>query len=326
MKKVLVTGITGQDGLFLTNILLDSKKPYEIVGITRDVKSKNQFFNNLNKINNNKGLKNSVRLIDIDLLNFEATRDFIQSYAPDFVYNLSGPSSVYDSFTDKSIYDSILKIFDNLTSSLIENNLFPKFFQASSSELFANSSEALNESSLLLPRSPYAKAKLKNHYKVTSLKENYSWSIYSGLMFNHESEFRKKDYLFPKIINAALNISRKNQNVLKVGSLDMIRDWAFAGDIVNAIDLLLEKKMYEEYVIGSGVGTTIENIISYVFGYFDLDYKKFIEIDSSLLREGAPQSIVSDPTKVSNLGWKPTHNIFMLLDRCISYKVNSTTA
>jgi GDPmannose 4,6-dehydratase len=325
MKKVLVTGITGQDGLFLTNILLDSKKPYEIVGITRDVKSKNQFFNNLNKINNNKGLKNSVRLIDIDLLNFEATRDFIQSYAPDFVYNLSGPSSVYDSFTDKSIYDSILKIFDNLTSSLIENNLFPKFFQASSSELFANSSEALNESSLLLPKSPYAKAKLKNHYKVTSLKENYSWSIYSGLMFNHESEFRKNDYLIMKIINNAIKINDDKNHKLTIGSSEYIRDWSYAGDTANAIYNITENGNYTNYVIGSGKGHKISEILEIVFSFFNLDWRNYILIDNSLLREGGPNKIISDPSLIlQDLGWKTKTSFETIITKCIDSKISKS--
>ena len=325
MKKVLVTGITGQDGLFLTNILLDSKKPYEIVGITRDVKTKNQFFNNLNKINNNKGLKNSVRLIDIDLLNFEATRDFIQSYAPDFVYNLSGPSSVYDSFTDKSIYDSILKIFDNLTSSLIENNLFPKFFQASSSELFANSSEALNESSLLLPRSPYAKAKLKNHYKVTSLKENYSWSIYSGLMFNHESEFRKNDYLIMKIINNAIKINDDKNHKLTIGSSEYIRDWSYAGDTANAIYNITENGNYTNYVIGSGKGHKISEILEIVFSFFNLDWRNYILIDNSLLREGDPNKIISDPSLIlQDLGWKTKTSFETIITKCIDSKISKS--
>lgn len=322
MKKVLITGITGQDGLFLTNILLNSKKSYEVVGITRDVKSKSQFFNNLKKISNDKGLKNSVRLIDIDLLNPETTRDFIQSYSPDFVYNLSGPSSVYDSFTDKSIYDSILKIFDNLTSSLVENNLFPKFFQASSSELFANSSEPLNESSLLLPRSPYAKAKLKNHYKVTSLKEEYSWSIYSGLMFNHESEFRKNNYLIMKIVNNAIKINNYKNHKLTIGSSEYIRDWSYAGDTASAIYNITENGNYTNYVIGSGKGHKISEILEIVFSYFNLDWRNYILIDNSLLRKGDPNKIVSDPSLVlQDLGWKTKTSFETIITKCIDSRI-----
>ena len=325
MKKVLITGITGQDGLFLTNILLNSKKPYEIVGITRNVKSKSQFFNNLNKISNDKGLKNSVRLIDIDLLNSEATRDFIQSYSPDFVYNLSGPSSVYDSFTDKSIYDSILTIFDNLTNSLVGNNLFPKFFQASSSELFANSSEPLNESSLLLPRSPYAEAKLKNHYKVTSLKEEYSWSIYSGLMFNHESEFRKNNYLIMKIINNAIKINNDKNHKLTIGSSEYIRDWSYAGDTANAIYNITENGNYTNYVIGSGEGHKISEILEIVFSHFNLDWRNYILIDNSLLRKGDPNKIVSDPSLIlQDLGWKTKTSFETIVTKCIDSRISKS--
>ncbi len=322
MENILITGISGQDGLFLASNYL-AKKKYKVFGVSRNINNK-KIVDNVKQIS---GLHDiEIHIDNIDLKNKDLVRQYIDRVKPSTIINFSGPSSVTRSIVEKDSKESILKIFDNLIDAITDLNDDIVFVQPGSSEMFnLHDTKKLTEKSPMDPKTPYAEAKFEIFNKLIDLREQRGLKVINTILFNHESEFRKKDYLFPKVINAALNISRKNQNVLKVGSLDMIRDWSFAGDIVNAIDLLLEKKMYGEYVIGSGVGTTIENIISYVFGYFDLDYKKFIEIDSSFLREGAPQSIVSDPTKVSNLGWKPTHNIDMLLDRCISYRLNSAT-
>ncbi len=323
MENILITGISGQDGLFLASNYL-AKKKYKVFGVSRNNNNK-KIIDNIKQIS---GLDDfELHIDDIDLQNKDLVREYINIVRPSTIINFSGPSSVTKSLVNKDSKNIILKIFDNLIDAITDLNDEIVFVQPGSSEMFnLHDTKKLTETSPMDPKTPYAEAKFEIYNNLIDLREQRGLKVINTILFNHESEFRKKDYLFPKIINAALNISRKNQNVLKVGSLDMVRDWSFAGDIVNAIDLLLEKKMYEEYVIGTGVGTTIENIISYVFGYFDLDYKNFIEIDSSLLREGSPQSIISNPTKVSNLGWKPTHNIKMLLDRCISYTVNSTTA
>ncbi len=323
MQKVLITGITGQDGLFLTDILLRSQKTYEIVGITRDLKASSSFYNNLEKISKKEEFKNTLDLVDVNLLNLKTTEDFIKSYSPDFVYNLSGPSSVYNSFIDKSIHDSILKIFDNLTESLVKNNQFPNFFQASSSELFANSEKPLNESSALLAKSPYAEAKLKNHFKVFSLKESYSWPIYSGLMFNHESEFRKNDYLIMKIINSAISISKDKAQKLTIGSLNYIRDWSYAGDIAKAIYNITENGNNTSYVIGSGEGHKILEILDIVFTYFNLNWENHVLVDDSLLRKGDPKKVVSDPSVImKDLGWKTTTSFETMIINCIKSKIH----
>ena len=322
MQKVLITGITGQDGLFLTNILLHSQKKYEIVGITRALNSRDIFYNNLKNITKKEGFNNSIELVDVNLLNPKAIEDLIKSFSPDFVYNLSGPSSVYNSFIDKSIHNSILNIFENLTGALIKNNLFPKFFQASSSELFSNSEKPLSETSALLAKSPYAEAKLLNHFKVFSLKENYSWPIFSGLMFNHESEFRKKEYLFMKIIQYVEDLNKNGfKQKLKIGSLNIKRDWSFAGDICEAIYLISHFANSSSYVLGSGKSVSINYIIDFIFKYYDLNYKDFVVTDKKLLRKGDPNNIISNPQKIKKeLGWEVKYSIDDLLIRCIQKK------
>lgn len=323
MQKVLITGITGQDGLFLTDILLRSQKPYEIVGITRDIKSSSIFYNNLGTISKKDRFKNSLELVNVNLLDAKTAENFFQDYSPDYVYNLSGPSSVYNSFIDESIRDSIINIFENITKALIKNSIFPRFFQASSSELFAYNAQPLNESSTLLAKSPYAEAKLINHYKVFSLKEDFSWPIYSGLMFNHESEFRKNDYLIMKVINSAINIKNGKSKKLSIGSLNYVRDWSYAGDIAKAIYNLTEKGNHTSYVIGSGKGHKILDILEIVFNYFDLNWEDHVIIDKSLLRKGDPEKIVSDPSLIFNdLGWKTTTSFENMVVKCIESRTH----
>ena len=171
------------------------------------------------------------------MFNKKEVLEFIQFVNPDYVYNLTGPSSVYESIKtpDESI-KKITTIFNNLTESLIKSKNFCNFFQSSSSEMFGNTNESiLNENSNFKPNSPYATAKLINHESVINLNKTYDWPIVSGIMFNHESEFRTDNYLFPKIINSAIKIYFKKDDVLEIGSLDYKRDWSYAKDIVEIV-------------------------------------------------------------------------------------------
>ncbi len=322
MKKVLVTGITGQDGIFLTNKLLQNHKNIQIIGITRNPKNKNSFFNNLNRINSGVTNTESVSLIDLNLLNLQDTTNFISKFSPDYVVNLSGPSSVYKSFNNSLIPESICKIFDNLTTALINNNIFPNFYQASSSEIFENSKGKINEKSEFGPKSPYAIAKLKNHNKVFELRDEFDWNIYSGIMFNHESEFRRNDYLIMKIIQSAINIKNNKNNTLVLGSTSYIRDWSYSEDITNAIyQIILDGKM-GSYVIGSGVGHQISDMLNIVFNYLDLNWEEFVQVDKSLLRSGDPESIISDPTRINKeLSWETKVTFEEMVLKCLLSKI-----
>lgn len=322
MKKVLVTGITGQDGIFLTNVLLQKHKEIEIIGISRNAKNNKSFFKNLNQVNNQIHNLESISLVDLNLLDLNDTFEFIRQINPDYVVNLSGPSSVYKSFKDSSIPTSICTIFNNLTTALIENNQFPNFYQASSSEIFKESENKLNEQSEFDPKSPYAIAKFKNHNKVFELREKYDWNIVSGIMFNHESEFRKNDYLIMKIIQSAIKIKNNKQEILTLGSTSYIRDWSYSEDIAKAIYQIVTNGVSGSYVIGSGVGHKIADILDIVFNFLDLDWKKFVNIDESLLRTGDPIKIISDPHRIINdLSWKPEVSFEEMVMKCLTSKL-----
>lgn len=321
-ENILITGITGQDGIFLTSSLIEMNKKANIYGISRDKSS--TFINKINKFNQNLTTEN-IHIVNTDLRDKKQVFNIIEDIKPSQIYNLTGPSSVYESINKADFYrKSILNMFDNLTESCIELRLFPSFFQASSSETFdKNNTIPLNENSSFNPRTPYAEAKYEVYNSVIALRETYDWNIKAGIMFNHESEYREQGYLFSKIIDSAIKIKNNQLDKLTVGSLSYIRDWSFAGDVAEAIMLMNFSNNSNDFVIGSGLGTSIEDLLNITFSEFNLDYKEYVEVDSSLLRIGDPQKIISDPTNLKNkTGWYPKLNIQQLIERCISFKLN----
>jgi len=320
--KYLITGITGQDGIHLTNFLLTNKNVNSILGISRSSNS-SQFLKNLNYLNNSLNTK-KISISNINLYNEKEVSNIITDFNPDFIFNLSGPSSVYNSFKkpDDS-YNSIVNIFDNLINACITNKRFIKFFQPSSSEMFAdNGNLKLNEESKYAPLSPYAKAKYEIHQKISTLRNEYDWNINSGILFNHESEFRKDDYLFMKVINNAIQIKNKKLTSFTLGSLDLIRDWSYAKDTTEAMYYITEDLVGDDYVIGSGEGKSIKELALNVFDFFDLDYSNYIKVDSNLLREQTPNTIIADTKKIKNkIGWSNKTSFESLIEKCIKFKL-----
>ncbi len=320
MNNYLITGITGQDGIFLTKKLLKESKNNNIFGISRNP-NPNSFYSKLSTLC--EFSKSQIFFHNIDLLNKESVKTFLSEIEPVEIYNFSGPSSVYDSYRKpKETFYEITEIFNNLTNSLIELENFPRFFQASSSEMFGNNSKSnMDENTKFDPISPYAEAKLKNHLDVMNLKKTYGWRICSGIMFNHESQFRNKEYLIMKIINTAKNIKENNEKKLVVGSLDYKRDWTYAEDTVDAIYKIVKNTNDSSFVIGSGKTYSIQNMIEIIFNFFDLDFDKYIEVDSNLLRENDPIEIGSNPKKLINAtGWKQKHTFEELILKTIRFK------
>jgi len=212
----------------------------------------------------------------------------------------------------------IENIFDNLINGCKKNNITPRFFQASSSEMFEINEGKLNENSKMKPRNPYSLSKLRNHQKVINLNKELEWNIFSGVLFNHESEFRSAEYLFLKIIKQTKEIAEKKRNVLKIGSLEYQRDWSFAGDIAIAIKEITLNGTKPTYVVGSGTSTSIKFLIDFVFDYFGLNPEKYIEIDEKILRPNDPLKIVSDPSLINReLNWRTAISIEKLIKRCI---------
>ena len=322
MENILITGISGQDGIFLTNNLLNRDEELIIHGTSR-TKDKEIINNQLKKVGTN-NLQN-LKIYNLDLENKNEVEDLILRVKPNKIFNLSGPSSVYDSFNEPQRTEkTILTIFNNLIEVLVLKDIKCNFFQASSSEMFsANLEGKIDESSKLEPNSPYAKAKVTNHNKLLDLINEYQWNMTSGIMFNHESEFRENNYLTSKIINTAFEIYKKRDGKLAIGSLDYVRDWSFAGDIMDAVSILAHNDAKGSYVLGSGVGKSIKELVQIIFSYFNLDWEKYVVVDNSLLRSGDPKIKVSDPSKIFNeFGWKTKVSFEDLIERCIEKKLN----
>ena len=320
-QKILITGITGQDGVFLTKKLLEENNNIHISGFSRSAETK-EFYKKLEYLNKNLTLEN-LNIVNVNISNFSAVSDFINQFKPDCVYNLTGPSSVYNSL--ESPVNTSLEMttnFMNLINALILDNNYSNFFQPSSSEMFnQDTSDRLDEGSAFNPISSYALSKFYIHKFIEILREKYEWNISNGILFNHESEFRENNYLIMKIINGAIDIKNGNKDELTIGSLEMTRDWSFAGDIVEAMQLLVEQGNNSNYVLGSGVGRSIKEIIEFVFEYFKLDWKDYVNVDEELLRTGDPTHVVSNPNKIlKDTGWKTTTSFEELITRCIKYK------
>jgi len=321
MENILITGITGQDGIFLTHKLIKQNKNFSIIGISRQ-KDLDPFYNKLKLLGTDDFSK--VKILHTDLTNKQAVDLLIKEVSPTRVFNLSGPSSVYDSLNYPEHTNKLITgIFDNLTESLITHENFCNFFQASSSEMLSGGLDGvIDENSEEKPNSPYAISKLNNHKKVLKLSDDFSWNIISGIMFNHESEFRDSKYLTSKIISGVKNINNKKLEFLDIGSIDYMRDWSFAGDVMDAVVKLSYGNAQGSYIIGSGVGHTIQEILEIVFGYYDLNWKKYVSIDKNLLREGDPKVKIANPKKIfSEFGWKAETSFSDLIIRCIEKSI-----
>ena len=265
MKNILITGITGQDGLYLTKLLIESEEKYNIYGTTR--KNNPLFFNRLKTIT--KEETKDIVLNEVNLLSVEELSKFVIDIEPDYVVNLSGPSSVYDSITNKNHSFYIEEIFQNLLKSVEKLKKFPNFFQASSSEMFGNNGKIYqNEKGPFYPISPYAISKYKIHNSIENFTNKMQGNIVAGIMFNHESKFRDNNFLFKKIAMYAKNHKNETEK-LRLGSLDYIRDWSFAEDICEGIYQLLINDKSGSYVLGSGEGTSIRYVLEKFFLYTD---------------------------------------------------------
>jgi len=318
IKKVLITGVTGQDGIFLSTLLLE--KGYKVYGVSRNP-SRESFLKNIYYLNKNVNVKN-FKFLKSDLSNENETKKLIKEIEPETIFNLVGPSSVYESFHNKDIKKEIIIIFNNLTSACINNLCFPSFFQASSSEMFGlNTSYILDENSDFIPNSPYAEAKLINHLTVKTLREKYNWDIVSGILFNHESEFRDSGYLISKIIDYL--ILDDSSKPLVIGSLNYQRDWSYAGDIMKLVKLISEKTSYNDFIVGSGISTSIEYLLDISFSFFNKDYKKYIEINTELLRKNDPEIRIANISKLQSfINVSEFKTIDTIIEKIIKFKLN----
>ena len=323
MKNVLITGINGQDGVILTSKLLNLSKDINILGTSR-TPDKSSFLNKISIFNQVKGLPN-INIIDVDFFDSNQLNKIITDFRPDTVFNLMGPSNVNESINNEDYYfKNIYLSFECLVTQLSQLNKKIKFFQASSSEMFGESSSPLNEQSHLQPRNPYSSAKYKIKESIESNKFDAKNIIFlEAIMFNHDSELRPRNFLIMKIISDTIDIYKKKIKKFSIGSLNYIRDWSYAGDVMDAAIQMLKLETNHSFVVGSGIGTSIEKLLDITFSEFNLEWHKFVEVDNNLLRKNDPLIIVSDPSEIENkLGWSTKYSIDEMIRKFINYKMD----
>jgi GDPmannose 4,6-dehydratase len=302
MKKALITGVTGQDGSYLAELLLG--KGYEVHGLIRRSSS----FNTGRVIDIfeepfTKGQKFFLHYADLE----DASRltNLIGSVKPDEIYNLAAQSHVKVSF-DIPDYTGVVTGLGSIRilEAIRANDLEVKFYQASSSELFGSTPPPQNENTKFHPRSPYAVAKLYAYWSTVNYREAYGIHASNGILFNHESPRRGETFVTKKIAKAAARIAFGQQNELRLGNLDAIRDWGYAPEYVEAMWRMLQMPAGSDYVIATGKSATVEDFLNECFSYFNLEASEFVIQDDRYLRPTEVDALIGDPSKAEKeLGW-----------------------
>lgn len=317
MRKALICGISGQDGAYLSEFLLS--KGYEVFGGSRDATTNN--FGNLKRLN----IFNQVQLVSINLTDFRSTLQTISKIRPDEIYNLSGQSSVGLSF-DQPIetFESICIGTLNLLEAIRFCDTSIKFYNAGSSECFGNSpDEMCDENTLFKPKSPYGIAKASAHWQVVNYREAYNLFTVNGILFNHESPLRPERFVTQKVIKAVAEIAAGKLKKLEVGNIDIVRDWGWAPDYVQAMWLMLQQEIPDDFVISTGKGHSLKEFIGMAFNCVHLDMEDYLNINQSLFRPTDLQCVVGNPQKARKiLGWSSNHDLEWIVNEMFSNKIN----
>ncbi len=304
-KKALITGITGQDGSYLTEFLL--AKGYEVHGIIRRSSSFNT--GRIDHLYNDPEISNKKLFLHYgDLADASCISRLLERVVPDEIYNLAAQSHVKVSFDIPEYTADIdatgtCRVLDAIKDTRIKT----KFYQASSSEMFGKVQEIpQKETTPFYPRSPYACAKLYSHWLTVNYRESYDMFACSGILFNHESPRRGETFVTRKITRGLADIMAKKTDKLYLGNLDAKRDWGYAGDYVEAMWLMLQQSEPDDYVIATGETYSVKEFLDESFGYAGLDWKKYVEISEKYFRPAEVDLLIGDPSKArKKLGWKP---------------------
>ena len=307
MKTAIISGITGQDGAYLSRLLL--QKGYKIIGLTRS-------YNNINK-NNLDYLKLADKIIieECDLLDFSSIIKILSKYQPNEFYNLAAQSSVGLSFeqpigTINYNINSVLNIVESIRLLKIDT----RFYQASSSEMFGRVNNLpISDNTPLHPLSPYAISKASSYWTIINYRESYNIFGVNGILFNHESYLRSPNFFVKKVITTAIDIKKGKKSQLNVGNIDIKRDFGYAPDYVEAMWLSLQANNADDYFICSGLSVGLKEIVYYIFDYLNLPKSKIIQ-NEALVRPTEITDIYGDNSKAKlKLGWKYEKSFFDVL-------------
>ena len=298
-KRALVTGITGQDGSYLAELLL--AKGYEVIGMVRRSSTVN--FGRIEHI------QDQVVLVQGDLLDQTSLIDIIREHQPDEIYNLAAQSFVPISWKQPVLTGEFTALgVTRMLEAMRTAAPGARFYQASSSEMFGKVHEVpQNERTPFYPRSPYGVAKVYGHWITVNYRESYSLFACSGILFNHESPRRGLEFVTRKVSHGAAQIKLGLAHQLQLGNLEARRDWGFAGDYVEAMWRMLQQESPDDYVVGTGETRSVRELCQVAFGYLGLDWEKHVVVDPKLIRPAEVDLLVSDPLKArEKLGWQPT--------------------
>jgi GDPmannose 4,6-dehydratase len=304
-KKAMITGITGQDGSYLSELLLE--KGYEVHGVVRRSSSFNT--DRIEHLYCDPHDPEARLFLHYgDLVDGTGLREILTRVRPNEVYNLGAQSHVKVSF-DQPVYtvqtDALGTI--NLLEAIRDTGLPVRFYQASSSEMYGKVVEKpQTERTPFYPRSPYACAKVYSFWQTVNYRESYGMFACNGILFNHESPRRGETFVTRKITRAATRIKEGLQNKLYLGNLDSMRDWGFAGDYVEAMWLMLQQEKPDDYVVATGETHSVREFLGEVFEYLDLDWKQYVEVDPRYFRPAEVDFLLGDPSKAKRiLKWEP---------------------
>jgi GDPmannose 4,6-dehydratase len=300
MKRALITGITGQDGSYLAELLLS--KGYKVFGTVRRLSTPN--------IENVKHIQDKVELISADLLDQSSIAQAITKAEPDEFYNLAAQSFVKASFDQPVLTGEFTGIgVTRVLEAIRSVNPKIRFYQASSSEMFGKVTETpQTETTRFYPRSPYGVAKVYGHYITLNYRESYDMFACSGILFNHESPRRGIEFVTRKISNAVARIKLGKQENIELGNMDAKRDWGFAGDYVEAMYLMLQHDTPDDYVVATGEAHSVEEFVKLAFEVIGIeDWQKHVASDNpEFLRPAEVDYLIGDAKKAKNeLGWEP---------------------
>ena len=318
MKKALITGITGQDGSYIAELLLS--KGYQVTGMVR--RASTETFERIAHF------KDKIDLRQADLLDQFSLVKILDEVQPEEIYNLAAMSFVPTSWTQPVLTGEFTAL--GVTRVLEAMRMVcPKarFYQASSSEMFGKVIETpQTEKTPFYPRSPYGVAKVYGHFITVNYRESYNLYAVSGILFNHESPRRGKEFVTRKITDAVARIKLGKQKELRMGNLDAKRDWGFAGDYVRAMWLMLQQDTADDYVVATGETHSVREFLQIAFGHVGLNFEDYVVIDPEFIRPAEVELLLGNPAKArDNLGWKPEVSFEQLVTRMVEADMDRQT-
>ncbi len=318
VKSALITGLTGQDGSYLAEFLLD--KGYKVYGLVRRSSS-----SNLGRISH---FSNNVRILSGDLLDQSSLMDVIDESQPDEIYNLASQSYVPLSWTQPALTAEYTALgVSRLLESIRRCKPDARFYQASSSEVFGQPDESpQTERTAFRPRNPYGVAKAYAHWMTVNYRQQYNLYACCGITYTHESPRRGAEFVFRKITRTAAMIKLGMATELKLGNLDAMRDWCYAKDVVQAMWLMLQQAEADDFVIASGEVHSVRELVNYAFATVGLNWEDYVSVDPEFYRPDEAVQLVGSCEKAKQkLNWQPQYSLQQLVELMVDYELKDLT-